>query len=639
MKRLLVFVILILFLSSPVLADNTADNNLESLYAPNNKVNWAVQVDGWYPELLSNSYLDKWTMRPGVSSDRKSFYFDVSKPENVEMAYIYIFMAGYDCLVVGCEPWTVRFNGNTLVAGEHTNSQGPNPRGDSSNGGGGRQTIRFEVTDYVANGENDLYIRADDFDSTSEQYYIDGIMLVTFYQSPEQHEYWVYDGVEYLEIKTVTDDFFYSEALEGATYPDGSTGTLYSVTGIEDDDTNGFEEDDALYFNDNLLDPQTSNYLIGTENSSRLDITKFDVTDYLDSSDEVKFTFKENAASFPVSGVEQNVPIYPAFFLLDVNFGDSSPPDETPPVVTPVTPANNSVITGDKTVFLIFSVDDTSATVVFNIDGTEVTPTETLSGEWSYSWNLTGVSRKLYNITAVATDPAGNNGSATIFVDVTPPAGETTTTTSTSLTTTTTVEGQTTLSTTSTTATSTTDTVSTTTTTTTTTTTLSPPVTSPPVTAPPVRKVDLSINSLTLSTGSSTLERGADVTVYVLASNSGDTPVEATIALYSDDEILESKTSDIGAYEVKEREFFIRANRLKPGSHKLMAKILVQGDLAVETSPSDNERSVDIVVVEKGSLTDSLGPYLKWAAIIVILAGVGKIIYTFVMERDEDYLR
>ena len=173
---------------------------------------------------------------------------------------------------MGCEPWTVQFNGNTLAAGEHTNSQGNKSKGDGANGGGNRQTTRFKVTDYVEDGENALYLHADAFDRTSKEYYIFGVVLVTFYQDSEQHEYWVYDGVEYLELKLVTDDYFYAEDLDGATYPDGSKGTLYTVIGIEDDDGNGYEEDDALYFNDNLLDPQTSNYLIGTENSSRLEI-------------------------------------------------------------------------------------------------------------------------------------------------------------------------------------------------------------------------------------------------------------------------------------------------------------------------------------------------------------------------------
>ncbi len=627
MKKLLVFTILIiLLLSGQVSASNKADNSLESLYAAN-KVNWAVQVDGVYPELVTDSSIDKVDMRPGVNGESKTFKFDVTKPENVEKSYIYIFTAAYDCLAVGCEPWTVRFNSEILAIGEHSSSQGPNPRGDGKTGTGNRQTIRFEVTDYVADGENELYIRADDFDPTSEQYYIFGVVLVTFYQDSEQHEIWMYDGVEYLEIDLVTDDYYYAEYLGGATYPAGSIGTLYTVVGIEDDDGNGFEEDDALYLNDNLLDPQTSNYLLGTENSSRLDILEFDVSDYLDGDDEIKFTFADNSVAWPVTGLEQDVPIYPSLFILDVSSADTSPP-----VVSFATPGNGSSIVGDKNVTVIITVDDADSTVELFIDGTAVTPIKTPVDEWMYAWNLADASRILHNLTAVATDSGGLKGSKTIFVDVTVPAGETTTTTTTSstLSTTTTFEGQTTLSTTSTTSTSTT---------TTTTTTLPPPVTSPPVTEPPVRSVDLSINSLTISTGSSTLERGSEVTVYVLASNSGDTPVEATIALYSDDEILESKTSDIGAYEVKEREFLIRANRLEPGSHKLMAKILVQGDVVIENTPSDNERSVDIVVVEKGSLTDSMGPYLKWAAIIVIIAGVGKIIYTYVMERDEDYLR
>jgi hypothetical protein len=531
-------------------------------------------------------------------------------------------------------------------------------------------------------------------------------VLVTFYQSTEQHEYWLYDGVEYLEIKVVTDDFFYSEDLEDSTYPEGSTGTLYTVVGIEDDDSNGVEEDDALYFNDNLLDPQTSNYLIGTEDSSRLDILQFDVTDYLDGSDEVKFTFAESEV-FEVSGVEQNVPIYPAFFILDVDFGGASPPDTIPPIVTTISPPTNSVLVGDKAAILIFSVDDTSASVVLNIDGSEVTPTESPPGEWRYNWDLTGVPRKLYNITAVATDVSGNNGSTTIFLTVKDPGPTVNITTptngsqivkgsaveievsvddpsadisieidgevvasvegytwntsdvteglhtitavatdaqdqtSTSEITVNITEGA--IETTTTTITATTlpgqTTTTSTTTLTTTTTTTPPPVTSPPVTEPPVKKVELAINSLTLSSGSNVLKKGTEVTAYILASNNGGSGIEATIALYSDDEILESKSSALNAYEVKEREFFIRANRLEAGSHTLKAKITVQGESVEETDTTNNERTLDIVVEEETKLFDTLKPLLKWVAVVIVIIGLAKIVYTFIMEREEDYLR
>jgi hypothetical protein len=122
MKKLLVWIILIIFLlSGQVWADNTVDNPLESSYVAN-KVNWAVQVDGVYTELSSAPERDQWTMRPGVYTDRTTFKFDVTKPDNVKMAYIYIFTAGYDCLTVGCEPWTVRFNDDVLAAGEHSDS-------------------------------------------------------------------------------------------------------------------------------------------------------------------------------------------------------------------------------------------------------------------------------------------------------------------------------------------------------------------------------------------------------------------------------------------------------------------------------------------------------------------------------------
>ena len=251
--------------------------------------------------------------------------------------------------------------------------------------------------------------------------------------------------------------------------------------------------------------------------------------------------------------------------VLSIFFLFSAPVYSTPPVVTPVTPANNSALPGDKTVFLIFSVDDTSATVVFNIDGSEVTPTETLSGEWSYSWNLTYVPRKIYNITAVATDTSGNTGSATIFVDVIAPAGETTTTITTS------------------------------------TSSSTAPTLPPPVAESPVKIVEVSVISLRLLSGSTVIKKGTEDIVRVFVENSGSEDAEVTIALYSDDEILESETTDLVPYGFREQRFLIRANRLQEGRHTLKAKITVQGESVEEVDPSNNERTLDIVVEEDPS--------------------------------------
>jgi hypothetical protein len=101
--------------------------------------------------------------------------------------------------------------------------------------------------------------------------------------------------------------------------------------------------------------------------------------------------------------------------------------------------------------------------------------------------------------------------------------------------------------------------------------------------------VDLAINSLTLSTGTNILKKDVDVTAFILASNAGSSDIEATLVLYIDEEILESKTSVFNAYEVSEKEFSIRGGRLEPGGHTLKARILIQGGVVDEIDTSNND--------------------------------------------------
>jgi hypothetical protein len=58
-----------------------------------------------------------------------------------------------------------------------------------------------------------------------------------------------------------------------------------------------------------------------------------------------------------------------------------------------------------------------------------------------------------------------------------------------------------------------------------------------------------------------------------------------------------------------------------------------------ETDPSDNERTLDIIVEEETKVVDSITPFLKWIAVVIIILGLAKVVYTFIMEREEDYLR
>jgi hypothetical protein len=695
MKRFLKVTLIFILLTGQVSAEKLADNPLEPLYSAK-KVKWAVQIDGTYPVLTQDPDVDKWTIKPGEAYEKKTFFFNVSKPTSIRESYLYLFTSGYDCLVQDppCETWIVKFNGNALAVVEHTNSQGGDPRGDGD--GGLRQTVRFKVEpSQIVDGENSLFIQGIDFDR-KDQYFIDGMALVTFYSAKREHEYWVYDGVEYLQPETVLDHFFYEEELLGATYPEGSKGTLYTFVGIQDTDGKGFEDLDALHFNGNLLEPEDSNYLLKTQDSSRLDILKFDVTDYLNGRDKIRFTYKDDPDKVDLPYF--NIPISPAIFILDVDKSDN-----VPPIVSLTSPVNNTSHPGNMTLQINFTVDDPEATVALKIDGSAVSAAKTPQG-WSYQWDLRGETRTSHRITATAEDQSGNIGSATVYVNVTKPSPKVTInmptngsllaknnvalikfsvddpnatlsleidgeevsnesrfvwdpssyeetthtikataidslgqqgfdeiivnltsgpipepTTTTTSTTSTTIQGQTTTTTTSTTTTTTTTTTSTTTTT--------------------LKKVDLAINSLTLSTGTNILKKDVDVTAFILASNAGSSDIEATLVLYIDEEILESKTSVFNAYEVSEKEFSIRGGRLEPGGHTLKARILIQGGVVDEIDTSNNERTVKILVEENVSALDSFKPILKWLAIIVVVAFLARVIIVFVFQREEDYLR
>jgi hypothetical protein len=668
MKRLLICAILFIALTGQVAADHTPDNPLDAQFSAW-KVKWAVQIDGTYPELQSDPGQDTVQLSKGLYDDHYTFEFDVSKPETITESYLYIFTKGYDC---DCEEWLVKFNDNQIASG-HTNSLGPNPKGDGD--GGFRQTLKFDVTSYVVDGTNEVYIKGLTWQGKNSFYTIDGVVLVTFYQDIREHEYWLYEGVEYLERNLVPDPSSYSEELSVGTYPEGANGTLYVI--YHDN-----EKDDSLYFNDNFLNDSNGTHLLGTENSTFLTIVRHDVTDYLTGEDVINF-------SYPM-----NVPIFPSLFILDVDLSD-----QTPPAVTFTAPSNNTVFPSNTTVSINFTVDDPEASVILEIDSSEVSPSNPSPDEWSYSWNLTDVAWQLHNITAYGTDSSGNTGLATIFINVTKPTprvtiiaptngsilgkkdnitievlvddpntivsieidGEEVANTSTYIwdSASTTVgihtvtayardiydqEDSDTI-----TVNITAGEVPVTSPPPTTpppeTTppppppTTPPPETTPPVTEPPLPKVDLAINSLTLSTGSTNIKRGTDITVYILASNAGDTDVDATVALYSGSELLESKIFSLKGYDSKRAEFSVKGSELESGIHTLKAKILVQGLNVEERNPDNNERALDIVVEEASDMFGLLKTVLKWAAAIVIVLVVARIIINFISGGSVDYLR
>jgi uncharacterized membrane protein len=98
--------------------------------------------------------------------------------------------------------------------------------------------------------------------------------------------------------------------------------------------------------------------------------------------------------------------------------------DLTPPVVT-----LTDLSTNDQTPALSGTIDDPTATVVVNVNGTDYTATNNGDGTWTLADNtLPSLPEANYPITVTATDSAGNVGTDTgsLSIDLTPPSTTTT---------------------------------------------------------------------------------------------------------------------------------------------------------------------------------------------------------------------
>ncbi len=129
----------------------------------------------------------------------RNFPITVGDGEEPVKSYLYIFVDGFS---KPSSIWKVEFNGGVLAKNEHTDSVGASPIGDGLVDIE-RQTIFFDVTGMVQPGENILTIT--DVASPTKAYFFDGAVLLNFYPSEEEHMYWIYHGVEFLEKKDYND--------------------------------------------------------------------------------------------------------------------------------------------------------------------------------------------------------------------------------------------------------------------------------------------------------------------------------------------------------------------------------------------------------------------------------------------------
>lgn len=211
--------ILLLFLILPAIsyAGNLDDNALEH-YISGEKMNLRLEVSGMYHKGTDTTDYNRRRLR------------DDNLPRD----------------------FTIEFNGNTIVEKGHTQSVGTDPIGDG-NVDIERQTMLFDVTGLVKPGENKLTIT--DVDSPTKPYFYDGAVLLNFYPSREEHQYWIYHGSEYLE-KIDYNDAFYEDYFMNVESPEKGEATLYTVF------QNKEQEHDALYFNENLLADNDANYFL-----------------------------------------------------------------------------------------------------------------------------------------------------------------------------------------------------------------------------------------------------------------------------------------------------------------------------------------------------------------------------------------
>jgi hypothetical protein len=298
-KSLLLLLITFFVLPSISYADNLDDNPLVPLIA-GEKQKMRIEVKGMIPPIS-----DLKSNRIKLQSENLPHKFTIEASSFPVKSYLYIFTSEYSPSSV----WTLKFNGATIVKNQHSNSIGSNINGDGKSSI--RQTFFFDVTDLVTKGENTLSI----FDvSSTEPYYFDGAILLNFYKSDDEHQYWIYHGVEYIEhfeefYKFDQKDAIYSRNFPFADYPVQSSATLYTVY------HNKEEELDELKFNNQPLRDRDALYIL---DGSHLVAKKFDVSRSLDDNDEAVFTVKKFQA-FTGADLRQyeGVPIYPSLVILE----------------------------------------------------------------------------------------------------------------------------------------------------------------------------------------------------------------------------------------------------------------------------------------------------------------------------------
>jgi hypothetical protein len=263
--------------------------------------NLRLEISGMYHKATDSSTYHRRLLRD--SEQPRDFLINVENSDEPVTSYLYVFLGEY---TAPSSIWGVKFNGNAVVEAEHSSSVGGSPRGDGRLDLE-RQTIFFDVTGMVHQGENALTIT--DIASPTNPYNFDGAILLNFYSSDEEHQYWLYHGVEYLE-NIDRFDAQYEINLIGVQNPSNSESTLSVVY------HNGEQEHDALYINDVILRDMDAAYLL---DGSHILAKSFSVSNYVGEENKVTFSMEryQKKLGGPLIQYQDN-PIYPSILVLDV---------------------------------------------------------------------------------------------------------------------------------------------------------------------------------------------------------------------------------------------------------------------------------------------------------------------------------
>jgi hypothetical protein len=131
------------------------------------------------------------------------------KTRGIKDAWMYIHVIGYDSVA---EKWNIRLNDYSLAYRVHTE---PSAEFESS------QLIRFDVRDFIKEGQNKLYIEGAEF-NIGDQYFLTGVTFVLVYDSDEKTEFWINENANFFgggTFETINDAKLYGIYLKGNQDP------------------------------------------------------------------------------------------------------------------------------------------------------------------------------------------------------------------------------------------------------------------------------------------------------------------------------------------------------------------------------------------------------------------------------------